>query len=120
MGGFYHNINKEKSYHRGIFLAATVGLAGLCSVYPLACFKKFSGREQAKVDQELADLERQQREDNEWERTHHPRRSRRQSYSPPRSSRRPRQERRHSSAKPERQPRRESRSHRHPKDEDDR
>ena len=71
--GFYHNLNKEKSYHRGIFLAATIGLAGLCSVYPLACFKKFSGREKAKVNQELAALERQQREDNEWERTHHPR-----------------------------------------------
>jgi hypothetical protein len=117
--GFYHDLNKEKSYHRAIFLAATIGLAGLCSVYPIACFKKFSGREKAKVNSELADLERQQREDNEWERTHHPRQARHRSSSPPRSSQRPRRERRHSSTRPTREHhrRRESRSHRHPEDE---
>jgi hypothetical protein len=67
--GFYKELNKEKSYHRAIFLFATAALAGICSIYPMACFKKFSGREKAKVDQELANLERQQRQDNEWERT---------------------------------------------------
>ena len=68
--GFYHNLNKEKSYHRGIFLAATIGLAGLCSVYPIACFKKFSGREKAKVNQELAELERQDRKSTRLNSSH--------------------------------------------------
>jgi hypothetical protein len=116
--GFYKELNKEKSYHRAIFLFATAVLAGICSIYPVACFKKFSGREKAKVDQELADLERQQRKDNEWERTHRPRRSRARSHSPPRTSRRPHHERRHSSAKPtSHQNRRESKSRRYPEDE---
>nr|OQO28830.1 hypothetical protein B0A51_05243 [Rachicladosporium sp. CCFEE 5018] len=60
--GFYADINAEKSYHRCIFLSCALGLAGLCSVYPLACFKKFSGKERAKLNREVKDLEHHQKE----------------------------------------------------------
>lgn len=99
--GIYKDLNKDKSYHRAFFLFASIALASVCSVYPVACFKKFSGKEKAKIDREVAELERQQREDNEWERSHRPRRARHRSYSPARTSRRPRHHRRHSPARPD-------------------
>ncbi|KAL1586316.1 hypothetical protein WHR41_05456 [Cladosporium halotolerans] len=97
--GFYKDLNKDKSYHRANFLCAAIALAALCSVYPVACFKKFSGKEKAKMKAELAELERQQQEDSEWERNHRPRRARHRSHSPPRTSHRPHRHRRHSSAR---------------------
>lgn len=116
--GFYKELNREKSYHRAIFLAAAVGLAGLCSLYPVMCFKKFSGKEKAKLNKQVEELEQRNKDDDEWERTHYPRHARRRSYSPPRTAHRPRHQRRHSSARdaPARQPRaidgRERRHHR--------
>jgi hypothetical protein len=87
--GVYADLNKDKSYHQCIFLSVALGLAGLCSIYPVACFKKISGKERAKLNNQIKELDRHQKEDEDWEQNHHPRRARHRSHSRARTSRRP-------------------------------
>lgn len=97
---WYREINREKSYHRPIFLAAALGLASLCSFYPMMCFKNYSTKHKKKMAEKVADLERKQEEEEEWERTHRPRRTRHQSHSSPRTAHTPHHHRRrHSTAR---------------------
>lgn len=98
---FYQRLNQEKSYHQAFFLAVSLGMAGLCSLYPVACFKKYSGKERAKLNREVEDLEETQKEDDRGRRDEPPRRVRHRTHSPRRVAHRPShdQRRRHSTAR---------------------
>ena len=102
---FYHRLNAEKSYRRGIFLFASLAVAGICSLYPVMCFKNYSSKAKTKLDTKVADLEQHQREAEDDFYNQHSRRARNRSHSPPRIARVPHhhQRRRHSSSRaPER------------------
>lgn len=91
---------KHSHHHRGIFVVAALGLAGLCSLFPLMCFKGVSSKEKAKLKQDVADLEQRQKADERWIRENTPR-IRHRSHSPARIAHTPhhrhrRHRRRHS------------------------
>lgn len=96
---FYHNLNKEHSYHRGVFLAVSLLTAGLCSLYPMMCFKHHSSKERKRKKMELSKVD-QRIEEAEEELAGVARRGRWREHSLPRTARTPRshQRRRHSSA----------------------
>lgn len=98
---FYQRINQEKSYHRAFFLAVSLGLAGICSLYPVACFKKYSGKERAKLNAEVQDLDETKKEDGRSRQDEPPRRVRHHSHSRARVAHRPSHDhrRRHSTAR---------------------
>lgn len=79
MAEFYRKVNEEKSYHRAFFLAVSLLVAGVCSVYPIACFKKYSSKERAKLKEGVEELDRVKKEVLTGRR-----RSRHRSLSPPR------------------------------------
>ena len=100
---FYHKLNKERSYHRGFFLAATLAITGICSMFPMMCFKHYSSKERAKMKQKVEKLQDKKDEvEEEMARIAHPNRSRHHSHSPRRSAHAPHRHhrRRHSSAMP--------------------
>lgn len=74
---------KHSHHHRGIFVVAALGLAGLCSLFPLMCFKGVSSKEKARLRKDVADLEEQQKKDEKWIRENAPR-VRHRSHSPSR------------------------------------
>jgi len=116
MSQFHHKVQEEKSYRRAIFLAVSLALAGVCSVYPVMCFKNYSTKEKDKLNSKVAQVERKAEDAEEWVRSHRPR-ARHQSHSPPRIAHTPshHHRQRHSSVRPS--GRRES-SHRRHRDED--
>lgn len=73
---------KHSHHHRGIFVVVALGLAGLCSLFPLMCFKGVSSKEKARLKQDVADLEAKQKEEEKWIRENMPR-VRPRSHSPP-------------------------------------
>lgn len=95
-----HPVNEEKSNRRGLFLLVSFMTAGLCSLYPVMCFKNYSSREKAKLNSRVAKVERRAKEVEEE--MLHPYPSRRHhSRSPARTAHMPdRHRRRHSSARP--------------------
>ena len=99
MPDFYHQVNEEKSYRRAFFLFASIALAGLCSIYPMACFKNHSSKERAKLDRKVENLDNRMREeaDEIMDRLPH---IRHRSHSPPRISHLPdsHRRRRHSTS----------------------
>ncbi|TKA70690.1 hypothetical protein B0A55_06998 [Friedmanniomyces simplex] len=58
MTQFHHKVHEEKSYRRAIFLAVSLALAGVCSVYPVMCFKNYSTKEKDKLNSKVAQVER--------------------------------------------------------------
>ncbi|KAK0290409.1 hypothetical protein LTR35_002352 [Friedmanniomyces endolithicus] len=58
MSQFHHKVQEEKSYRRAIFLAVSLALAGVCSVYPVMCFKNYSTKEKDKLNSKVAQVER--------------------------------------------------------------
>ncbi|KAK1069488.1 hypothetical protein LTR12_004534 [Friedmanniomyces endolithicus] len=58
MTQFHHKVQEEKSYRRAIFLAVSLALAGVCSVYPVMCFKNYSTKEKDKLNSKVAQVER--------------------------------------------------------------
>ncbi|KAK0940315.1 hypothetical protein LTR29_008054 [Friedmanniomyces endolithicus] len=64
MSQFHHKVQEEKSYRRAIFLAVSLALAGVCSVYPVMCFKNYSTKEKDKLNSKVAQVE-QKAEDAE-------------------------------------------------------
>ena len=93
---FYH---KHSHHHRGIFVVAALALAGICSLFPVMCFKGSSSKEKAKAKLAQAELEAQQKADEKWLRQNAPR-PRHRSHSPPRVAHTPhrRHHRRHHSS----------------------
>ncbi|KAH9845126.1 hypothetical protein Tdes44962_MAKER06845 [Teratosphaeria destructans] len=95
-----HQIKEEPSYRRALFVAASLALAGICSVYPLMCFKNYSAKEKSKMNKGVENVDRQQAEREAHWRQEHPPRVRHHSQSPPKIAHRPDQSRRRSSTRP--------------------
>nr|POE54448.1 allergen asp f 7 like [Quercus suber] len=92
----HHPVNEEKHNRRGLFLLVSFVAAGLCSLYPVMCFKAHSSREKAKLNSEVANVERQVKANEEEMYRPYPSR-RHHSKSPARTARMPEGHRRHSS-----------------------
>lgn len=96
-----HQVKEEPSYRRAIFVAVSLLTAGICSIYPVMCFKNHSSREKAKMNEEMQNIEQHLRKEEEWIRDHVPR-VRERSRSRRRISHVPEHRRRHSSVRPSR------------------
>ena len=86
--------------HKGIFFLATLIVTGLCSAFPILCFKHYSAQERRKKRAAQAETEKLKKRNAKLE-TGAPRIVRAQSHSPPRTARTPREHRprRHSTVR---------------------
>lgn len=58
----YDDPEIKSSHRRLTFVLLSVALAGICSVYPVACFKKYSSKERTKLNRQVDSLECSKRE----------------------------------------------------------
>lgn len=95
--GFYHDLNKDSSHYRGAFLIVSLLTVGVCSMFPMMCFKNYSSKERARKKREIEALDRRASRIEEMDAMARP--ARRRSHSPPRTSHPPHR-RRHSAHMP--------------------
>lgn len=72
-----------ENHRKTTFLLISFITAGLCSIYPVACFKKHSSREKAKINRQVEDLDNHKKEKRKDEERRQRSRERHRSEEPP-------------------------------------
>ncbi|KAI5365879.1 hypothetical protein Slin14017_G035190 [Septoria linicola] len=61
----YTKHNEKHRNGKGVFLVVSLLTAGLCSLYPVACFKNYSSKEKQKLKSQISNLEHKVEEEEE-------------------------------------------------------